>query len=552
MKKILSLAMAVCFVFLLSVPAFADGRGPAFTEYNVVCTKETPYYQENWDKDGVMEKQGSFPAGTTLEVRYEYENGGVTYGLVGTGSEDDMKWVYIRVSDVDLQNDIYQPEKSQKLSRPRTVRVYVGSGVPMYAGPNTKYSKIATVPYGTKLTYTYGNDADDEYRTWAYVKYLGKTGWIYVYAGDRNNGVVELPEPEDRAEILVLKDGVKMYSGMSFGNIEDNFRDIWNADEIAKKHEEPDRVVGTLKKGKTYTYRYSHAEDYYGVWYNVRDGLRTGWVYCSFDSTDVAVSTSEREKNTYIAFRTFRLKLLESPDPDAKATEITVKSGTVLEADYAAMPRYDTYYHTTIDGQSGWFSTEGVSYSCACRVEEMYIGRVYADKNYTDSAAPIYADAVSMAQTVGTIPSGSAFTPLFHGCYNTSEESDSGEYVSFYFVRYNGVTGWVNADDVEGPSFYGAENETDDVEEEPTDVDAEETEPTEEEPAAEETEPVEETEPEDETADAEIVVRNSMSPLQIVLICVGGAVVLALTAAVTLVLIRRKRKSAPNTGSENN
>ena len=36
----------------------------------------------------------------------------------------------------------------------------------LYAGPNTKYSKIATVPYGTKLTYTYGNDAEEYVRTW--------------------------------------------------------------------------------------------------------------------------------------------------------------------------------------------------------------------------------------------------------------------------------------------------------------------------------------------------------------------------------------------------
>ena len=52
----------------------------------------------------------------------------------------------------------------------------------------------------------------------------------------------------------------------------------------------------------------------------------------------------------------------------------------------------------------------------------------------------------------------------------------------------------------------------------------------------------------DSEADASFETNESapaagMSPTQIVLLCVGGAVVLALTAGVTLLLIRRKRKA---------
>ena len=143
MRRIVSLILALCLALLLTVPAFADGRGPAFTDYDVVCTKDTLYYRENWDKDGEMEQAGSIPAGTTLTVSYEYELDGVTYGNVrlDTGEDEDANWGYIRVSDVEMKNDKVLPQRAQKLARTYSVRV-IGKGVTMYTGPNTKYSKI--------------------------------------------------------------------------------------------------------------------------------------------------------------------------------------------------------------------------------------------------------------------------------------------------------------------------------------------------------------------------------------------------------------------------
>lgn len=525
---------------LLAVPAFADGRGPAFTSYDVVCPKETLYYQENWDKDGVMEKKGAVPAGTVLTVSYEYERDGVMYGNVQIGQDEDADWGFIRLSEVQMKNEEYLPENAQKLSRPHSVRVIGRGGIPMYAGPNKKFEKVATVPRGTKLTYNYGNDEEDDYRTWAYVTYLGRSGWIYVYASDTKNGVAELPDT-DKAEIWVLEDGVQMFDGISFGNIESEISDNLDGEYIKELHEEPDRVVGTLEKGKKYSYRYSHGQDF-GVWYYVTAGLRTGWVFMSHGISRIAVTTAEVDQGQYMAFKAFKLKLREAPDENANGTTVNVPKNTVLRSEYTAN-QYESYYYATIQGQSGWYSQEDAYKGCAYKLYDYYHG--YDNKNDSSTPAPIYSDIVTQQKQVGKIPAGSLFKPLYYGDYEVKIGEDEGDWVYFYYVRYNDVTGWVLEEDLREPFV---EEETTEPEEEEDEYEEWEEEETwdEEEWVEDEADEWDEDSTIDFTPDS-LLQQRQRSPLQIVLICVGGAVVLALTAAVTLLLVRRKRKakSAP-------
>ena len=537
MRKGFAFVLALCMALLLSVPAFADGRGPAFTTYDVVCTKDTPYFREDWENDGVMEKKGTFPAGTTLTVEYEYEKDGVLYGDVQIGEGEDTEWMYIRLSDTEMKDDTYLPENAQKLSRAHAVRVTEKGGIPLYAGPNKRYAKIATIPRSTKLTYTYGNDDDDYYRTWAYVTYLGRSGWIYVLATDTKNGVVELPDKDTNAEIWALEDGVKMFSGISFGNIEDDELDA-EADADLKEdlHEEPDRVVGTLEKGKKYSYRYSHLQNY-GTWYYVTAGLRSGWVFVSNETSPVATATTAANQDRYMAFRPFKLKLTETPDKSANGQTVSIAKNAVLSSDFIVNIDYEEYFYTTIDGQSGWYARENLLDDCAYKVNPAYQG--HYTKNENNKAAMLYADIVEPNKTVGKIPAGAMLTPLYYGDYETQISEEESEWTFFYYARYGDVTGWVLERDLWTPDD-AEEDETEPAEETET-----YTEPEEEE-SPDDAGPVGEDETETEQTDDETVYapRNGLGPLQIVLVCVGAAVILALTAAVTLVLIRRKRKSA--------
>lgn len=535
MKKLLAFLLAACISLFLAVPAFADGRGPAFTSYDVVCTKETPYFRENWDKDGVMEKKGSFPSGTVLTVDYEYEKDGVLYGNVNIGNDEDWEWAYIRVADVNLKDDTYLPENAQKLSRPRSVRVIGEDGVSMYTGPNTKYEKLITIPRGTKLTYRYGNDEEDYYRTWAYVSFLGKNGWIYVYATDTKNGLAELPDEGDKAEVWALEDGVQMFAGMSFGNMENELGENFGVEVIRENHEAPDRVIGTLEKGKKYTYRYSHAQDY-GTWYYVVAGLRAGWVFMSDENSRVAATTTASDQDYFMAYKTFKLKLREAPRENASGTTVSIPKDTVLRADYKARS-YQPFYYATIDGQSGWYSDEDARNACAYKVNNTYHG--YWNKNESEKSAPIYSDILQAGKTVGKLPAGSLFTPLYYGSYEKYAGEEDSSWVYFYYVQYNDVTGWVKEEDLWDPDAEGSSEETEEYTEDEWDEEEEAYEPD------------DAFETDDEEAVSVIDVapvpaQSGNSALRIVLICVAAAVVLALTAAVTLILIRRKRGAKPS------
>lgn len=559
MKKAVSLVLALCLALLLAVPAFADGRGPTFTSYDVVCTKETPYYQENWDddddvEDGVMEKKGAFPAGTKLTVDYEYDKDGVLYGSVRVGDDDeDVEWFYIRLSDVKLQNDVYLPQNEQKLPEPRSVRVIEKGGVPLYAGPNKQYDVVSNIPRGTKLTYEYSNDEDDAYRTWAYVSYFGKEGWIYVYRSDTKNGVAELPDKDEKTEIWVLADDVKLYDGISFGNIEDEFdSEYWNEDYIKGLHEEPDRVIGTLEKGKKYPCKYSHGSDF-GEWYYVTAGLRSGWAFASNGDSRVAATPNQKKNDLFLTYRAGKLNLRPTPDENAAGTAVSVAKDVTLDPEYEIFTDDGTFYYDTIDGQSGWFSLADAGEFAAYKWNAYEDGRDLEDTNESEQPAPIYGDVMRKDKTVGKVPVGGTVTLLYRGDYETKIDEENSEYVWFYYVDYKGVNGWVFGDDLYRSYAENApeEDERDDSLDDEvwegdgywdgmeTDTDAQNTP---EEETAEETQAAAET--------AVSVSHSSLSPLQIVLICVGGAAVLALTAAVTLTLIRRKRKAKPQPAPE--
>lgn len=545
MRKVILFALTICMMFMLAVSALADCREPAFTEFEVVCTKDTPYFRENWEKGGAMEKIGSFPAGTTLKVVYEFEEDGVLYGNVEIGYGEDAEWMHVRLSDVTLKDKTYLPKNEEKLSRSHSVRVIEKSGVPMYAGPNKKYDKIMTIPYGTKLTYTYGNDEESFYRAWAYVTCLNKSGWIYVYSGDTKNGLAELPEAGEKAEIWVLEDDVKLYDGISFGNIEENFKE-WDQDELEELHEEPARILGTLEKGKKYTYRYSHGGGYGYTWYFVTAGLRSGWVYQAYDVGGIAVSTSLDSQNSYLTYKPLKLKLHEIPNAKSDATTVSVDKNTILNPEFVAYTNDNTYYYETIQGKSGWYSVDDADDACAYKLEEYEISRGYTNKNENEQAAPIYADICQKGKAIGRIPSNSLFTPLYYGSNKTVIDEDNSEYTWFYYVRYNNLTGWV----VESDLFSQEE-----VTNEPEEIDDYDDWATDEEWGngsldQEEQEVYYENDDEYEFDETYVDEQHALSPRQIVLICVVGAIVLALTATVTLLLIYRKRNGDKNMGNE--
>ena len=543
MKKITALFCAVCMALLLSVPAFADGRGPAFTEYEVVCTKDTTYYEENWDAD-TMEKAGTFPAGTTLTVTYEYEQKDTLYGNVVIHSGEETEWVYIRLSDVQIKNKTYLPKKSEKLPHAYSVQVIGKGGIPMYAGPNQKYDVVKTIPHGAKLTYEYGNDTDEYFCTWVYVTHMGKSGWIYVYPSDTKNGVAQLPADGEKAEVWALKDGVSVYSGISYGNIDEALLVDFDPDYVEGLQEEPDRVIGTLKSGQKYTYRYKHESEFGVCWYYVTVGLRSGWVYGSNDTSALATSVSGDAEDKYLLYKPAKVQLYTSVNSTADPVTVSIARNTPMNPEYMVYAD-GHYYYETIQGKTGWYNYSDISECCVHKVDAEEVSEYYSEKNENTKPAPIYDDILSKDKTIGSIPVGGSFKLLYVGGYETgNEDEDNWEWNDIYYVRCGSVTGWVETADVEDPDVDASYDEEEALTENVSQPQDEEVWEDDEALAEEEMDEAEDKEDAfvEDTNDA-APARSGMSAWQIVLVCVCGGAVLALTAAVTLLLIRRKRKN---------
>lgn len=545
MKRWITLLFAAWMLLTLTVPAFADGRGPAFTSYTVVCDRETPYYEEDWDDNDspVMEKAGTVPAGTKLKVENEYETGGVLYGSVRLSTdEDDYKYFFIRLTDVEFNNDRYSPKQEEKLLRTYSVYVTAKNGITLYAGPNEQYEPIAQIPHGTTLTYEYGNDPDTYFRTWAYVTYRNQNGWIYVYANDMQNGVAEIPGDDEEPMLWVLQGSVPVYSGTSYANIRDKLDEYET--EFASQEElqqKADRIIGKLEAENKYPYLYRHRIGFNAAWYCVRLGLRTGWVFLGSEGGAVAVNTANYTDST-MTFKTTPITLWNNPITQSEKTQFNLPKETVLKPTYSLQADDGNYYYLTVQGHTGWCNSAGFFDEKAQNTNAFDFGSDYA-VNRSGKSAPIYSDIMQKDKVLGTIPAGARFTSLYHGDYAVENPDDETfDYYNFDYVRYQGVSGWVDAKDFEAPDTQEpiAEPETEAQETETTQAQAEETQP--------ETEPetAEETEPADTTAEP----IRGLAASQIVLLCVGGAVILTLTAVVTLVLIRRRRANAPKRDDE--
>ncbi len=262
-------------------------------------------------------------------------------------------------------------------------------------------------------------------------------------------------------------------------------------------------------------------------------GLRSGWVFNrAYGTSRVAVSIAQQDREYYRAFRPFLLKLRDTPSARSGGQTVNIKTNETLAADYSVVADGETYYYGTFGEQSGWYGAEDANDSAAYKMNVWDYSSGINTKNRSDSAVPIFADIEQQSKTVGKIPAGSTYTPLYYGHYETEIDDENTENTWFYYVQYNGVSGWVLEEDL---NVYDAEAEED---EEP-----------EEDETPEDTTADSEAQPEDETEEAvtqaavtTTTAKSSLGAMQIVLLCVGGAAILALTAVVTLLLIRRKRR----------
>jgi hypothetical protein len=207
---------------------------------------------------------------------------------------------------------------------------------------------------------------------------------------------------------------------------------------------------------------------------------------------------------------------------------------------------YDDFYYETIDGKSGWWTDEVIYENTISAVRDRYEKEYNTKYEGKDGGTPIYSDIVKRDKKIGTIPAGAHPDILYSGGYNSAQRIDLiDEYIPICYIHYQNLNGWVLRNGLYNPKEE--ERAEDSVVEETTEHINEDEwaldEDYENEYFGDEEPELEEQEETLKYTYAEESTRRGLMPGQIVLICICGAVVLALAATISLILIRRNRKA---------
>ena len=307
MKK--KLFIILIGILLLS-PSYikANHTSPSTILYKAVITK----------KDGFKcNDKTIIPYGTIVMISEYYsihDEPFLSIKEYETNKEQEYCDNDINYSDFELYSkdfnimDYNEDSGISSFSSNKEVLILSKKGVKLYKGPSFSYDVIETIPNGTKLSTKYYVEYW-EGKSWVYVSYNGKTGWIYLLTYDVAYG----PEKEENIAVGTFENGLEentlineyYYSG---GSIEYQgmkyyvkYKDkMYFVEHLASKFEETITLknkikfyeygvssdsIGTIPKGteiKT-LYSYVYEEDF---WYYVLYNGKKVWILLSEEESD--------------------------------------------------------------------------------------------------------------------------------------------------------------------------------------------------------------------------------------------------------------------------
>ena len=231
----------------------------------------------------------------------------------------------INYSDFELYTkdfnimDYNEDSGIRSFSSIKEVLILSKKGVKLYKGPSFSYDVIETIPSGTKLNTKYYVECW-EGKSWVYVSYNGKTGWIYLLTYDVAYG----PEKEENIVVSSFMDelegntlineyyytgGSIEYQGMMYyvkykdkmyfvSHLASKFEKTITLKNNTKFYEYGDSIdaKGTIPKGteiKT-LYSYGYEEDF---WYYVLYNEKKVWILLSEEEFDEYFYAEDENEN---------------------------------------------------------------------------------------------------------------------------------------------------------------------------------------------------------------------------------------------------------------
>ena len=486
MKKLSIFLLAVLLCMSVCFSVFADMGGPEFIGYTATAKSEIPYYQ--WETDdnnqSFIQQKGTIPAGTKLKIDNEYLMNGEMFAYFFNNEIRDEEGEafngYVRVRDLsrdDLATD--SSVTAYKQSSAVRLRVTDPQGVTLYAGPSATYGAVGTVPQGAELTVDTLDQDGYASGAWMYVTYGGKSGWTCCWLFEGNDcSMAELLPKGETGTVWVVKDNA-----------------------VLKDRNDNDLI--TVPKGEKLTFdsfnRYPHTLFFYVTYQG-----KSGYFTVDDDGYGNVVASNRNDLIVYSppVLQDYTAKVYAYPDDKLPIGTVRYKAGDKLESEflyYAEPGEYRggiEWNYVEKDGQSGWIKTDHEKLETPEDYTEF--SRDIPNLNEWGSAKKI---SVPVVQTT-TAPETTATQPDDPAKPTASQ-----------------------APDVENPQ----QTDTDDI---LTQTD---------ESATELNVLFMEASTESETEAAIAVSGRPLSSAGIIGICIGAAAVLALTAFVTLRLIRRKK-----------
>ena len=438
--------------------------------------------EEGTDLKISANEKRTIPYNTVLEVLEVNESDNKkTYYI-----EYDGDYGLVSASDVALKDEVFNPEG--KMDKHQRLYKYVfADDVYIYNGPSSEFSKASeeAIPVGTILNYIY---SDDYY---IYIQYNGIEGWVYV----DNPYTVSSVTKTNKSLVDYTSDG-KIYT---LGDI-----------EMYKDQTCTEKLDVLIPKNTEVSYQYSFAYSLRSTSYYVNYNGVEGWIsnvqYLDFP-TDLLI---KRGTNAFI-YNTDSINIYS--DLDKTNIIDTLENNEVINLIYSIsfnditedceVCRYNNMNYIEYEtGKFGWIDITGILF--ANKIDNSYT------KYELQSDLAMY-DKPNGQEVGQVIPTGSILTDVYY-------VYDKENYESWLYVNYNGINGWIRYDDIKSFNDY-SNLETED--------------------SCTKTKSTQNKSSEEKNNEKEIYSR------QTVIYAIGGAIVLALTVIVTIVLINRK-KAAKN------
>lgn len=490
MKKKFSrvVGLLIClFVFPLLV--HADVGMPEIKPYDVVVTKvDGIKLEDSYSKTSVV-----IPFDTKITVNMEYYNSEDKkyYGYVeyeGVSGEIDLSEVKVANEKVDLK-------KYDKLDEPR--KVYTIHDIEMYKGPSQLYGKVdgGNIPKGSTISYEYYDEV------WALVNYEGKEGWIvrYPYGNLYSNLQSSIANfaPKDKNTVMFIDDVNSLY--------------------VDPTSEE--KIPVRIPKGAVVEYEYSYDSIKSEYLYIDYDGTK-GWLYISYSMgpyTSAGVVESQCETGMVMSDDVY---IYSEVDELSSKTNKKIPKGTELNIKYSYEKGEAAWYYASYEGKEVWIAV-GSSYQDDYKesIVNNY-GRVVTYKAKDD--VDVYEYPEKDAKKVSSIKKGTEAKSYYS--YTNYELNSRDEYASWYYVKSDDVSGWVLISKFE---YVSASDECSVANTRVTTTEDED------------------NEDEDDVEKSGV---KKLTPAQMAIVGVSGAVVLALVVIVVIAIVNKKKKNIKTEG----